>query len=121
MYDLFSDFFNAMDAFVQPTSVQEVKKCPVCAHTWNDFRRSGRFGCSECYNTFRQSAASAIRQIHSTTTHNGKIPAKANEGLSRRREYENLKQKLQEAVKSEDYESAAKLNKQIREMEKEGI
>lgn len=121
MYDLFSDFFNSMDTFIQPTAMQEAKKCPVCSHTWNDFRRTGRFGCSECYNTFRQSAAATIRQIHSTTTHRGKIPANASEGLLRKREYEQLKQKLQEAVKTEDYESAAKLHKQIREMEKEGI
>ncbi len=120
MYDLFSDFFDIMDAFVQ-TPAQEEIKCPLCGHTWNDFRQSGRLGCGECYNTFRSSAASAIRQIHSTTVHNGKIPSKAGEGLNRKKEYEALKHKLQQAVQSEDYETAAQLHKKIREMEKEGI
>lgn len=124
MYDLFSDFFNAinaMDTFVQSPTVQEVKKCPVCGHTWNDFRRTSQFGCGECYNTFRTNAANTLRQIHSTTVHNGKIPSKANADISRKRKYDALKQQLQTAVQAEDYETAAKLHKQIREMEKEGI
>jgi protein arginine kinase activator len=122
MYDLFSDFFNMMDPFVQTNkAAQSAKICPGCGHTWNDFRRTGRFGCAECYKTFRNEAASTIRQIHSTTKHTGKVPSKAGEGLKRRREYDSLKQQLQQAVRDEDYETAAKLHKQIREMEKEGI
>lgn len=118
---LFSDFFDSMDAFVQPATPQNSKKCPVCGQTWNDFRHFGRFGCGECYNTFRQAATSTIRQIHSTTTHNGKVPSKAGAGLKKKREYDNLKQQLQQAVKDEDYEKAAALHKQIRAMEKEGL
>lgn len=122
MYDLFSDFeslFNAFDSFMQPSPYQEAKKCPVCGHTWNDFRHSGKFGCGECYKTFRSSAADTIRQIHATTLHKGKIPSKSGDKLKKKREYEALKSQLQEAVKNEDYETAAKLHKKIRTMENE--
>ena len=120
MYDLFSDFenfFNSFDTFMQPSVYQEAKKCPVCGHTWSDFRRTGRFGCGECYKTFRSSTASAIRQIHATTEHKGKIPSKSGSEFRKKRQYETLKAQLQEAVKNEDYETAAKLHKQIRTME----
>jgi protein arginine kinase activator len=124
MFDIFSDFFDGFEPFEFMTTtptVQSTRKCPKCGHTWSDFRRTGRFGCSECYNTFRSEAAATIRQIHSTTRHTGKVPSKAGAGISRKREYENLKAQLQKAVSSEDYEKAAKLHKRIREMEKEGI
>ena len=39
--------------------------------------------------------------------------------LKLKRKYETLKQELSAAVKNEDYETAAKLHKQIREIENE--
>ena len=120
MYDLFSDFenfFNNIDAFMQPITYQEAQKCPVCGHTWSDFKRTGRFGCGECYKAFRTPVASTLKQIHSTTAHTGKIPSKSGSELKKKRQYEALKAQLQDAVKNEDYETAAKLHKQIRAME----
>lgn len=117
MYDLFSDFNDLFEAFMQPVTYKDEQKCPVCGHTWTDFRRSGRFGCGECYKAFRSPTEATLRQIHSTSVHTGKIPSKSGSELKKKRQYETLKAKLQEAVKNEDYETAAKLHKQIREME----
>lgn len=117
MYDLFSDFNDLFDAFMQPVTYKDERKCPLCGHTWSDFRRYGKFGCGECYKTFRAPAEATLRQIHSTSVHTGKIPSKSGSELKRKRQYEALKAQLREAVKNEDYETAAKLHKQIREME----
>lgn len=122
MYDLFSefeDFFNSFDVFMQPVSYKEEKNCPVCGRTWSDFRKSGRFGCGECYNTFRPSVEATLKQIHANSNHTGKIPSKSGKLLAKKRKYEELKLQLQEAVKNEDYETAAQLHKQIRAMESE--
>ncbi|MCH5210221.1 MAG: UvrB/UvrC motif-containing protein [Oscillospiraceae bacterium] len=119
MYDLFSDFFDGFDIFMQPVTVKEEKKCPVCGHTYSDFRRTGKIGCSECYNVFRPQIAATLRQVQPSVTHTGKIPSKSGSELRLKREYESLKQKLAAAVKEEDYETAAKLHKQIREIENE--
>ena len=54
-----------------------------------------------------------------STVHVGKIPSKSGEELKLKRKYETLKQELSAAVKNEDYETAAKLHKQIREIENE--
>jgi protein arginine kinase activator len=116
MYDLFSDFFDAFDMFAQPTYSKE-KKCPVCGRTYYEFTKTGKFGCGECYKTFRNSAASVLKQVHSTTKHTGKIPSKSGDALKKQRKYDNLKAQLQEAVKNENYELAAKLHKEIRAME----
>ena len=119
MYDLFSDFFDGFDMFMQPVTVKEEKKCPVCGHTYSDFRRTGKIGCSECYKVFRAPIAETLRQGQPSTVHTGKIPSKSGEELKLKRKYETLKQELSAAVKNEDYETAAKLHKQIREIENE--
>ena len=122
MFDLFSDFFNdfgGFDVFMQPAVNKEEKKCPVCGHTYSDFRRTGKIGCGECYNVFRAPIAETLRRVQPSVTHTGKIPSKSGEELKLRRRYESLKQELSAAVKNEDYETAAKLHKQIREIENE--
>ncbi len=119
MYDLFSDFFDGFDLFFQPTQVKEAKKCPVCGHTYEDFRRTGKIGCGECYNTFRSPIEQTLSRIHTDTSHKGKIPSKSGEALKLKRKYETLKEELAAAVRNEDYETAAKLHKQIREIENE--
>ena len=118
--ELFDDIFSDFGMFTQQSPLyKSEKKCPVCGRTYSDFRRTGKFGCGECYNTFRAPAAEVIKSIHSNVIHTGKIPSKSGEKLKKKRAYEELKKQLQEAVKTEDYETAAKLHRQIREMEGE--
>ncbi len=119
MYDLFSDFFDGFDVFMHPVTAKEEKKCPVCGHTYSDFRRTGKIGCGECYKVFRSPIADTLKQIQPSAVHTGKIPSKSGEKLKIKRKYETLKQELASAVKNEDYETAAKLHKQIREIENE--
>ncbi|MDY3030321.1 MAG: UvrB/UvrC motif-containing protein [Clostridia bacterium] len=115
--DLFNDIWNDFGVFGAPTIAKEEKRCPVCGRTFSEFRRTGRLGCGECYRTFRPAMRETLRQIHSNSRHNGKIPSKSGEELKKKRQLEDLKEKLRDAVKHEDYETAAALHKQIREME----
>ena len=119
MYDLFSDLFDAFDLFSQPMSYGEEKKCHVCGRTFSDFRRTGKFGCGECYKTFRTGAENVLRNTHSTTKHTGKIPEKSGDEIKKQRRYSALKAQLQDAVQNENYELAAKLHKEIRSIEDE--
>ena len=115
--DLFNEIWNDFGVFSTPAITKEEKRCPICGHTLSDFKRSGKLGCGECYNTFRPIMEETLRQIHSNSRHSGKIPSKSGAELKKKRQIEELKAKLQEAVKNEDYETAAKLHKQIREAE----
>lgn len=119
MFDLFSDFFDGFDVFMQPAVTKEEKRCPVCGRTYSDFRRTGKLGCGECYKTFRSAVAETLRQVHSSNVHTGKIPSKSGEELKLKRRLTELKNELAEAVKAEDYERAAKLHKEVRAMEQE--
>ncbi|MDD6484231.1 MAG: UvrB/UvrC motif-containing protein [Clostridiales bacterium] len=124
MMDLFDDFFNdvwsELGGFMNyGQTAREEKKCPGCGKTMKDFQKTGRFGCPECYQTFRNDASGLLRQIHANTDHKGKIPSRSGEKLRQKRRKEELKARLQEAVRAENYEEAARLHKEIRAMEQE--
>ena len=62
-----------------------------------------------------------LRQIHSSSNHTGKIPSKSGAKVKAKRRLEELRRKLKEAVASEDYETAAKLHSEIKQIEEGGI
>ncbi|MBR4721155.1 MAG: UvrB/UvrC motif-containing protein [Clostridia bacterium] len=114
MYDLFSDFFDSFDVF---PVYREETRCPNCGRTYSDFQKTGKFGCSECYKAFEEPIARTLRQVQASSEHMGKIPSTASEGIQKKRKLKELKDKLTTAVKEENYELAAKLHKEIKEME----
>lgn len=114
MYDFFADFFDSFDSFDVSPKFVEVKTCPKCGRSYQDFRKTGRLGCGECYETFYAPVATTIKQMHSTVSHTGKIPSHCADELKRKKKYETLKKELSKAVAREDYETAARLHKEIK-------
>lgn len=123
--DLFSELFGMFDDFDNMFTVnampKENKVCPVCKTSRSDFNRTGKFGCGECYKTFAADAERILRQIHSADEHRGKVPSKSGAELKAKRRLAELKRSLKEAVANEDYERAAKLHAQIKEIEGGGV
>ena len=117
MFDIF-DIFENSDFFQTPVVYREESRCPVCNMTYSDFKRTGKLGCSQCYTTFEKPLYQVLRQIHGNPVHSGKIPANMKSELSKKRKLEDLRDKLQNAVKNENYEEAAKIHKEILDIEK---
>lgn len=113
MYDLF-DLFDAFGGFNVSPSFVEVKTCPKCGRSYQDFRNTGKLGCGECYETFISPITTTIKQIHGTIEHTGKIPSHCADELKRKKRYEALKKELSKAVNEEDYETAAKIHKELK-------
>ena len=119
--DIFSELFGMFDeldgVFTPVMHVKESKKCPRCGSRWEDIKRSGKFGCDECYKTFYEGAKATLKQTHSATEHTGKIPSKSGAEVKAKRRLAELKTQLKDAVDSENYELAAKLHNEIKELE----
>ena len=49
-------------------------KCPRCGFTQADFKKSGRLGCPECYQTFAEGLEGLLKTMHKGTRHVGKVP-----------------------------------------------
>jgi protein arginine kinase activator len=85
--------------------------------TFNDIRQTGKLGCSECYKVFEQELEPTLRRIHGNSQHIGKIPSRGGEKVLLRKQMDNLKTQLQEAVNREEYEKAAGIRDNIKDME----
>jgi protein arginine kinase activator len=87
--------------------------------SYRDFAQVGRLGCSQCYDVFASNLVPLVKRIHGSDRHIGKTPAATNEGVQLRKELDELKNKLAQAVLAEEYEKAAELRDHIKALEAE--
>jgi len=93
-------------------------KCPNCGFTYMDFKKVGRLGCGECYEAFSKNIAALLKKIHGSEQHFGKAPIKAQKIVKVRDDIQELKARLQKAIQREEFEEAAKLRDQLKELDK---
>ncbi|ADG04898.1 UvrB/UvrC motif-containing protein [Kyrpidia tusciae] len=115
--NLLGSFFSGEAAPGVP-QVQTLR-CPTCGLTYQQFTQVSRFGCPNCYQAFDPVLDPMLRRIHGSTTHTGKVPRRGGGKLRVRRELEHLKEQLQEKVRLEQFEEAARLRDQIRALEQQ--
>lgn len=108
-----------LGANVEPEMVERLK-CPACGFTYHDFKKVGRLGCSECYEAFKTKLAPLLKRIHGADRHVGKIPLMIGKTVKDTRNLQELKIKMEKAIREEEFEEAARLRDQIREMESGG-
>ena len=93
--------------------------CPNCGFSIEQFAKEPLLGCPYDYETFEKALLPLIEKTHDgKTVHCGKVPSKAPPDLKQKMELMTLKQRLEAAVRSEDYEQAAQLRDKINQLEK---
>lgn len=104
---------------VKEVSEEDVDKqvCPQCGKTFEEFRKDGRLGCTECYNSFHSEISQLLNNVSGHQQHNGKFPAKLKAYKTILIDKETMKQKLKKAIEEEDYEAAALIRDRIRELD----
>lgn len=104
---------------VKPADKIEMK-CANCGLTYDEFRKFGRFGCSECYTSFKSHLTTLLKKIHGSNHHLGKTPLRAPQTQrDQMEELQQLKALLMKTIEGEDFEQAAIIRDQIRNLEKE--
>lgn len=93
------------------------QKCTVCSFSQADFKKTGRLGCAHCYDTFGEGLGSLLKAMHKGTSHSGKVPSRMQRAMKIEAEMKTLQQGLEQAIAEENYESAAELRDQIRQLE----
>lgn len=110
-------FFTGLIDSIQETQRDYTEmKCGYCGQTYSEFKRNGKFGCIQCYETFKDKLNPLIRGLHGHNIHRGKIPKGSNERIFLKREEDNLKIQLEKAVKEEEFEKAAIIRDKLREL-----
>lgn len=100
----------------QAKSQYSQKICTGCGISFQNFLDSGRLGCAQCYSAFQEELKPLLRRIHGTTTHQ---PSTKNGIERKRRALLRIRNELDTAVRTEEFERAAVLRDQMRELEKE--
>ena len=88
-------------------SVNYKENCQECGMTLAEFKKSGRFGCAMCYESFASVLQPILEEMHIGNHHIGKLPVKCHEGICKEEQIKTLKEKLNSAIKCEAYEDAA--------------
>lgn len=139
--------FGLAEAFLTPSHRTEEPMevvCDACGFTASQLKKIGRMGCPECYGAFRDGLDGLLRNMHKGTRHVGKRPhgtgANAPQLLPRQRssvvqepvsapqppppapvpppvDVNKLRADLDQAVKEERYEDAAKLKAEIERLQ----
>ncbi|NEN83978.1 UvrB/UvrC motif-containing protein [Paenibacillus elgii] len=93
-------------------------RCEHCGLTYTQFSKIGRFGCSECYKHFGEKLDPLFKRVHGNIVHTGKVPKRSGGLIKHKREIDQLKKELLIRIDNEEFEEAARLRDQIRELEK---
>lgn len=91
-------------------------RCPKCGFTHSDFKKSGRLGCSECYVTFAEGLGGLLKSMHKGTRHIGKVPENLRTRRDLTEQLSTLQKKLNKAIETENFELAAVLRDEIRQL-----
>ena len=132
------DFFDEFEKDTLLPELNPIKQlaCDSCGMTFEEFMNTGKFGCSNCYDIFESKIDPILKNIHGANRHVGRIgkigPAtnlqeekqtqknteksnnnKAKEPINKE---EKLKQELENAIKEERYEDAAKIRDELKKI-----
>ena len=115
---LFDEVFSSFSDLLGFEQLENIV-CPVCKTTLKEFKTTGRLGCPNCYDMFREEISNIIKRIAPFETHKQDAiktdvkPAKQ----TKEEKIKDLREQMKVAVSEERYEEAAKIKKQIAKLE----
>ncbi len=102
----------------KPTSEAINPICDECGTSYFEFRNQGMLGCPHDYDAFRSLLHPLIERAQDgAERHVGKRPRSAG-AVNRTAELRRLRRALESALNGENYELAAKVRDELRELEK---
>lgn len=96
---------------------EEQKRCPSCNMRYEDFKSKGRLGCDNCYQAFREELRPMLEKMNKSSRHIGKVPSRLEGDVMKKISMDRLKKEMEEAVRSEDFESAAEIRDKIKKLQ----
>ena len=129
-----SDLLTGLTEIGKPSKLGEKKlvgKCPTCGMTYDEFGKSGRLGCADCYQAFAKMLSVLIKRVQRSSQHTGKRPSKIPQPQVREKEkvkekekepspandLKLLQERLRKSIQNEAFEEAAKIRDEIKQLE----
>lgn len=119
------NFLSSILSLLSSTQTDDSPVCGGCGLHYSAFERTGKLGCAQCYHDFSEQLKPLLQRIHGNTQHVGRAPKTVCQPEAplltladqASRERDDLKQKMDEAVASENFEDAAKYRDQLRALQ----
>ncbi len=110
--------FRELSAKAKKLEQENSRMCPVCGTSLREIRKTAKTGCPECYAIFKNEIQQYLdgKGIHGEYT--GTMPARLTTFHSVLTDRIALQNKMNEAIKNEDYEKAALYRDFLRALEK---
>jgi len=116
----FSDVMLGLGAQKEPAAKERDVVCALCHMRIADFKKTSRLGCQACYETFADELKPLLEAMHKGSQHVGKVPTHKAAKCAAKADLPSspavLRQKLEAAIAAEQYEEAASLRDQIRQI-----
>jgi protein arginine kinase activator len=110
--------FTISDGNTEETTA---KSCPDCGMTIAQYKKSSLLGCPTCYETFKEELLPIINKVQNNNSqHVGRAPSQMNVDVNRHLQIRRLLKKLESAVSQEQYEQAATLRDQLKDLHESG-
>ena len=90
--------------------------CSRCHTTYEEFQKTGKLGCAHCYEDFREQLKPLLTRIHGRSQHAGRVPILSTQAQEKKRLVATLRTRMDQAVAAEDFEEAAVLRDQLRQL-----
>ncbi len=92
------------------------KICSNCGMSVSEIIRTGKIGCSQCYEDFKTQITEILNQTQGSSEHRGKVPKKYEGLIIVRNKIDKKEEELKNLITSEDYENAALIRDEIKEL-----
>lgn len=99
------------------TKRKEQLRCSGCGYTYAHFRKTGRFGCAKCYDTFAEQMPKILQPIQADLKHVGVMPTTMENEQNIKKQILEIRNKMQRAIEQEAFEDAALHRDKIKELE----
>ena len=112
-----AEIWNLLQVSARRARSGSNQACPECKTTLLDFRQKGRLGCPRCYEVFQDHLQDLLERIHGATEHIGRVPGLDPDTVTRMQKKSELERALDEAIREEAYESAARIRDELSALE----
>lgn len=104
------------DQAITPDSTEHIS-CDTCGMTFDQFKQKALLGCANDYEAFEKPLKTILEKAHNGgTEHTGKVPESVPADQQIQVKLAEMRRRLEQAVRSEDYELAAELRDKIEQL-----
>ena len=99
---------------------KEEKRCPTCQMTLKDIAHVGKFGCADCYATFKEDIIDIVQRVQGGQfEHVGKTPQSSYKKLAIKKQIEEKSKYLNKLIDDQEFEEAAIVRDEIKALKTE--